>query len=229
MSMIEMIIRTTVGFVVLYSLCRFLNKKLIAQMTFFDFVAGITIGSIVASSMLMKDIPVMIGMVGLILFCVYTFLSSIGAMKSIWGRKILEDEPTYLIKNGQVLEEGLKVVRLTMDGLLAGLRKKGFFYLDQVETALMETDGTITALAKPAYLNATQQDVFNVHSSRGNAQAFIVDGQVLTESLSLLNKDMTWVRDVLHLNNIANIKEVFFAQIDEQGTIYIDRRKDLIN
>ncbi|QOR67958.1 DUF421 domain-containing protein [Cytobacillus suaedae] len=228
MTILEMVIRTTVGFITLYILCRVLNKKLIAQMTFFDFVAGITIGSVVASSMLMKDVPVYIGMIGLVLFCLYTFLSSIVAMKSLVGRKILEDEPTYLIKNGQVYEEGLKKVRLTMDSLLTGLRKKGFFYIDQVETAFLETDGTISAMAKPAYMNVTQKDINNIQMSRGTTQAFIIDGQVLKNSLSMLGKDMNWVQQVLTNNNITNIKDVFYAQIDEVGNVYIDKRNDNI-
>ncbi|WP_223703550.1 DUF421 domain-containing protein [Sutcliffiella deserti] len=226
MTIIEIVIRTTVGFVTLYALCRFLDKKLIAQMTFFDFVAGITIGSILASSMLMKNIPIYIGMIGLILFCFYTFLSSLIALKSFTGRKILEGEPTYLIKNGQILEEGLQKVRLTADTLLAGLRKKGFFYVDQVETAFLETDGTITALAKPPYLHSTQRDVHNIQASRGFTQAFIIDGKVLSKSLNMLGKDMTWVNQVLRENNIANLQDVFFAQIDQQGKIYIDTRED---
>lgn len=228
MTAIEMIIRTTVGFIILYILCRILNKKLISQMTFFDFVAGITIGSVVASSMLMKDIPIYIGMLGLILFCFYTFLSGIGAIKSLWGRKILEDEPTYLIKNGQVLEEGLKKVRLTMDSLLCGLRKKGYFYVDQIETAILETDGIITVLPKPAYMQATQKDIFNIQASRGTPQAFIIDGQVLPNSLKMLGKDMAWVEQVLKENDIPSIKEVFFAQIDQLGTVYIDKRMDRV-
>ncbi|WP_053073870.1 DUF421 domain-containing protein [Bacillus sp. LL01] len=226
MTIFEMVLRTTVGFITLYILCRILNKKLIAQMTFFDFVAGITIGSVVASSMLMKDIPVLTGMVGLVLFAFYTFLSSIGAIKSLWGRKILEDEPTYLIKDGQVLEEGLKKVRLTMDGLLTNLRKKGYFYVDQVEIAMMETDGSVSVLAKPPFLSVMQKDVFNIQASRGLAQAFIIDGKVLQKSLKSLGKDMHWVIQTLEKNNISNVEDVFFAQIDQLGNIYIDKRED---
>ncbi|WP_096200449.1 DUF421 domain-containing protein [Bacillus sp. FJAT-45350] len=228
MTVLEIFIRTTVSFVILYILCRLLNKKLIAQMTFFDFVAGITIGSIVASSMLMNDIPILIGMTGLILFCFYTFLSSIGALKSFRGRKILEDETTYLIKDGQVLEKGLKKVRMTMDGLTTNLRKKGFFYIDQVETAIMETDGTVSVLAKPPYLRAMQKDVFNVQMSRGIAQAFIIDGKVLQESLKMLDKDMDWVNQTLQNFNISKVDDVFFAQIDQLGNIYIDKREDIL-
>lgn len=229
MTITEIIIRTTIGFVTLYILCRLLNKKLIAQMNFFDFVAGITIGSIVASSIIMKDVPIWMSMTALIFFCFYSFLTSVVAIKSLRGRKLLEDEETYLIQNGQVLEEGLKKVRLTMDGLLTTLRKKGFFYLDQVETAIMETDGSVSVLAKPPFLNAMQKDVFNIQASRGLAQGFIIDGKILHQSLKILGKDESWVRDILLQYNIKELADVFYAQIDEQGKIYIDIRDDFVS
>ncbi len=221
-----MIIRTSVAFVILYILCRLLNKKLISQMTFFDFVAGITIGSIVASSMIMKDVPIMISMVGLTLFCLYTFITSVIAVKTFWGRKILEDELTYLIKDGQILEEGLKKSRFTVDSLLTNLRKKNVFHVDEVETAILETDGTVSVLKKAPFLPAMQKDVFNIQPDRGVGQAFIIDGKILKESLKLLGKDREWVRTILQQHNIARIENVFFAQIDRQGMVYIDTKQD---
>lgn len=228
MTLWEIFLRTTIAFILLYILCRILNKKLIAQMTFFDFVAGITIGSIVASSLLMTDVPIVIGMVALILFCLYTYITNVIAIKSLRGRKILESEPTYVIKDGQILEDGLKKALMTMDSLLTSLRKKGVFNIDEIETALLETDGTISILKKPPYLPATQKDVNILQLSRGVGQAFIIDGKVLKKSLQLLGKDYDWVRNVLMDNNIEKIDDVFFAQIDNNGLIYIDRREDLV-
>ncbi|MDT8861228.1 DUF421 domain-containing protein [Alkalihalobacillus sp. MEB130] len=228
MTVIEITIRTTVAFVILYILCRLLNKKLIAQMTFFDYVAGITIGSIVASSMIMKDVPIFISMVGLLLFCFYTFVTSVIAIKSMRGRKILEDEPTYLMKDGQVLEEGLKKSRFTIDSLLTNLRKKNVFNIDEVETAILETDGQVSVLRKAPYLPAMQKDVFNVQPDRGVGQAFIIDGKILSKSLELLGKDLDWVRTVLKMNNVSKIEDVFYAQLDRQGVVYIDTRTDTV-
>lgn len=197
-------------------------------MTFFDYVAGITIGSLVASGILTNNIPILVSMVGLIFFCLYIFITNVIAIKSLWGRKIFEDEPTYLMKDGQVLDEGLKKTRITMDVLLANLRKKEVFNIDEVETALLETDGTVTVLKKQAYTPAKQKDVFNIHPSRGIGQAFIIDGKILTKSLELLEKDEAWVQKVLLDHNISNTKDVFFAQIDRLGTVYIDLRKDYV-
>ncbi|WP_078554185.1 DUF421 domain-containing protein [Bacillus alkalicellulosilyticus] len=229
MTITEMIIRTTIGFIILYTLCRLLNKKLISQMTFFDFVAGITIGSIVASSLLMHEVSIVIGMTGLILFCLYTFLTNVIAMKSLRGRKLLEDEPTYIIKDGQILEEGLRKTRMTMDNLLAHLRKKGVFYLDYVQSAILETDGTVSVLKKPQFLEAMQKDVNNVQLSRGSAEAFIIDGQILHDSLKIMGKDQEWVERILQEHNVRRVDDVFFAQIDQLGKVYLDIRKDINN
>ncbi|MBU9712331.1 DUF421 domain-containing protein [Evansella tamaricis] len=226
MTFLDIFIRTTVAFIVLYILCRLLNKKLIAQMTFFDFVAGITIGSIAASAMLQPNTPLSISMTGLILFCIYTFITSIIAIKSLWGRKILEDEPTYIINNGKVLEKGLKKSRMTMDALITNLRKKGVFYVEQVESAILETDGTVSVLKKPGYLDVMKKDINQFQRSRGVPQAFIIDGKILTSTLKMIGKDTNWVTDVLKKNNISKVEDVFFAQIDNQGTIYLDKRED---
>ncbi|ADU29548.1 DUF421 domain-containing protein [Evansella cellulosilytica] len=226
MTFLDIFIRTTVAFLVLYILCRLLNKKLIAQMTFFDFVAGITIGSITASAMLQPNTPLSISMVGLVLFCIYTFITSVIAIKSLRGRKILEDEPTFLIDKGKVLENGLKKSRMTMDSLLTNLRKRGVFYVDQVETAILETDGTLSVLKKPQYLDAMKKDINQFQSSRGVPQAFIIDGKLLQSTLEILGKDREWVMNILKKNSVKKVEDVFFAQIDQQGNVYIDKRED---
>ncbi|WP_235848573.1 YetF domain-containing protein [Litchfieldia alkalitelluris] len=122
-----------------------------------------------------------------------------------------------------MLEEGLKKTRMTTDSLLTNLRKKDVFYVDQVET-----DGTVSILKKPQFLGVMQKDIMNVQSSRGTAQAFIIDGKILQKSLSLLGKDASWVKNVLLQHNISRISDVFFAQIDQVGNIYIDLRDDLM-
>nr|WP_273841072.1 YetF domain-containing protein [Halalkalibacter alkalisediminis] len=100
--------------------------------------------------------------------------------------------------------------------------------MDQVETAIMETDGSISVLAKPPYLPAMQKDVLNVQATRGLAQGFIIDGKILHQSLKILGKDENWVREILVHHKIKRLEDVFYAQIDEQGIIYIDIRNDIV-
>ncbi|MDP4084340.1 MAG: DUF421 domain-containing protein [Bacillota bacterium] len=224
MSFQQMIINTIVIFIVIYIIARLLGKKLISQMTFFDFVAGVSLGSMVGSAIFTPDIPVWMGIISLVLFAAITFVLDITSLKSLKGRKILNDEPAVLIREGEIFEEGMRKGRLTVNDLLLLLRKKDIFYLDEVEFAIFETDGTISALKKAANQTPTASD-FQISSiSRGLPKTFIMDGNILPDCLSTMGKDEKWVREILQQHNIAKIENVSVAQIDQQNKVYISRR-----
>lgn len=229
MAIFEMVIRTFVVFVVLYLWCRILGKKLISQITFFDFVAGITLGTISGSIMFSPNISISTGLVGLSLFALFALSLDYIALKSFKGRKIINSEPTLLIKDGKILEEGMFKNRLTMEDLLFNLRKKNIFYVDQVDVAFFETDGTVTALKKSENMPATRKDLQIVVPSRGLPQAFIIDGKILENSLKAVGKDRKWVDSVLLAQGISEISEVALAQVDQNYKVYIDRKNDMLH
>lgn len=226
MAIQEILIRTLITFIVAYILCRILGKKLISQMTFFDFVAGISIGTIIGSIMFSKDIKLTVGLIGLIFFFFIVLLIDILVVKSFILRKIFNGESTIIIKHGKILEEGMKKARLNMDELLLKLRKKNVFYLDEVDIAIFETDGSLSVLQKPESQPATRKDLALTTSSRGYAQAIIIDGQVLDSTLTMIGKNQEWLDSILQSQGISNVSDVFFAQVDEQNNAYIDIRDD---
>ncbi|MBM7660218.1 uncharacterized membrane protein YcaP (DUF421 family) [Bacillus mesophilus] len=225
MTYIEMIVRCLLIFAVLYTMCRILGKKLISQMTFFDFVAGITLGSIAGAFMFSQGVPKSVGIVGLVLFAILALLVDYIALKSFKARKILNDEPTLVVKNGKIHEEGMAKSRLSVDELLFQLRKKNIFYVDQVDIAFFETDGSVSALKRVGELPPTKTELQINTPSRGVPQTFIIDGKILENSLASINKDHSWVEFILKSKGVS-MKEVFIAQIDENNTIYIDKRSD---
>ena len=229
MSFLEMIIRTAVSFIVLYIMARILNKKLISQMTFFDFLAGVSMGSIVGSMIFTSNVRLDIGLAGLVLFGLLVLIIDVWAVKSFRARKIFNSEPTVLMKNGKILEEGMVKVRLTMDQLLGQLRKKGIFYLDEVELAVLETDGTVSVLRHPLALPATRGDVNSIKPSRGQPQVFILNGHLLASSLQAMGKDKQWVENTLRERGITDMRDVIVAQMDTQNRVYIDTRQDRLH
>jgi uncharacterized membrane protein YcaP (DUF421 family) len=226
MNLLEMVIRAVLVFIVLYIWCRILGKKLISQMTFFDFVAGIALGSISGSIMYSQNIPLAIALVGLSVFALMAFILDVTGLRSFKSRKVINGEPTLIVKNGEILENGMGKARLTMDNLLMLLRKKNIFYVDDVELAFLETDGTVSALKKPETMPATRQDLQVVTTSRGLPQTFIIDGKILENSLKAAGKDQQWVKSILDENDIPDVKNVAFAQIDQQNKVFVDKRKD---
>jgi uncharacterized membrane protein YcaP (DUF421 family) len=225
----EMIWRSAAVFLALLIWARILGKKLISQMTFFDFVAGVAIGSIGAIVMFNQRLPFGILLLGLSAFCAMAFLSDMISLKSFIGRKVLDSEPTIVIRNGQILEKGMAKERLTMDALLMKLRKKNVFYVDEVELAYFEIDGTLSVLRKSQYLPATRGDVKSTKPSRGRPQSIVIDGKVLPNSLKEAGKDEEWLHKALHEAGIQDASELALAQVDELDNLYLDKKKDVLH
>lgn len=222
----EVTLRTIVAFIILYFLCRVLGKKQIAQITFFDFVSGITIGSIVGNLVINPNVSLTNGLSALAIFCIIVLLIDYSALKSIFARKFFSSEPTLVIKDGKILGEGMRKERLNNEELLFLLRKNGIFYLDEVELAFFETDGSISALRKQGKLPTYKEDIQVQKPKRGLPQTFIIDGQLMNNSLRSIGKDLTWVKSFLTSRGINDIKEVNIAQIDELENLFVDIRDD---
>jgi uncharacterized membrane protein YcaP (DUF421 family) len=226
MTIFEMTIRCVLSFIILYLLCRILGKKLISQMTFFDFVAGVTLGSITASLIFSSNVPKWVGLYGLTLFALIVLVLDLITLKSFKGRKMINGEPLLLVKNGKFNEQGMSKARLTVDELQLQLRKKNIFYLDEVDMAFFETDGTISVLKKPEKMSATKKELQINTPSRGVPQVFILDGEILPESLGSMGKDNEWLNSILKQFGLKDVSEVAIAQIDQLNNIYIDKRED---
>lgn len=228
-SVLEVITRAVISFVVLFIWCRILGKKLISQVTFFDFVAGITIGSVTANIMLSPQIPLWIGLIGLSLFCALALLLDWLSLKSLKVRKLGDGVPILVIKEGKILEEGMRKSRLNMDNLLFMLRKKNIFYLDEVELAYYETDGSVSALKKTNFQAVTRQDMSFSAITRGLPQAVIKDGKMIETGLKELGKDEKWLKKQLEKVGVDDLSDVTLAQVDQNDQMYVDRRNDLIH
>jgi uncharacterized membrane protein YcaP (DUF421 family) len=223
MSISQIIFNTIIAFLVMYIVSRVLGKKLISQMTFFDFITALSLGSLVGSIILAKGVPIWKGSLSLIVFAALSFAVDFTSLKSYWGRKILNDVPTPIIKEGKLIFEGMKKVRLTVDDLLFQLRKKDIFYLDEVEYAFLEIDGTISVLKKTENLTPTLKELQITASARGLPQTFIIDGNIIPNILTKIGKDENWVLGIISPNKI---KDVLVAQIDEKMKVYLSLKKE---
>ncbi|WP_134704585.1 DUF421 domain-containing protein [Ammoniphilus sp. YIM 78166] len=229
MTWIEISIRTLAAFAVLFLWARILGKKLISQMTLFDFMAGIALGSATATVMFNQDLPLAMGLFGLSLFAIIILALEFSTLKSFRMRKLVNSEPTLVIKDGKILEEGMKAARLTVDDLLYLLREKDSFYVDEVELAFFESNGKLSLMKKPEADSVKRKDIQVAVPSRGLPQSFIMDGKILKHSLISMNKDEQWVQSILNANGIEKVEDVFFGQIDQQNQVYLDTRQDQLH
>lgn len=229
MTIFEMLVKTLITFVTLYILCRLLGKKLISQMTFFDFVAGVTIGSISASFLFSTEIAIPVGLSCLIFFVFLALIFDFGTLKLLRFRKVANGEPAILIQNGLINEREMAKARLTMNELQFLLRKKNAFYLDQVNIAILETDGTLSVLKKaeeqPLTKKEAQTHLFSFQ--RGLTYTVVIDGKIDRKVLQQSGKDEEWLRSELKAKGIKDISQLSIVQVDYSNRIYFDIKDEL--
>jgi uncharacterized membrane protein YcaP (DUF421 family) len=220
------VVRSVIGFFTLLILARVLGKQQISQLTFFDYVLGITIGSIAATLSVDLSSRAWPHWVGLMVWAVIVWGLQWFTLKFRSAGKYIVGEPTVVIMNGQIMEDAMRSIRYTLADLLEQLRDKGVFDLKQVGFAVVETDGKISVLLKPQFLPATPQDLNLPTKDMGLSTELIYDGLIIDENLKQANVDRLWLEKELKNKGIHQISEVFLANLDSSGNLYLDTYKD---
>lgn len=224
----EMILRTTISFASLLFLARLLGKKQLSQLTFFHYITGITIGSIAAEIASQKETPFIDGLISLIWWSILTMLMSYISLKSSKARILFDDEPTILIKDGKLSVKSLKSTRMHMDDLLMMLREQSIFSIQDVHYAVLETNGELSVFKKPAQQEATKQDVkADVSLPVYMPTEIISDGKIVQKNLLELDLDEEWVMRKLRKQGIDSVEDIFYAQLQTNGSLYINIRKEI--
>ncbi len=219
-------LRAILAFILLMLLARLMGKKLISQMTFFDFIVGVTIGSVTASGFVLTGSNSLIsGIVILITISFMTVLTGLMQLQSNPWKKLLSSEPIVAIENGKIVEENLKKERLNIPELMLLLRKKNIFNIADVEFALLETDGSLSVLPKSQKQPVTPSDLNISSTYKGLTKDIIIDREVMHENLADAHLDESWLGEQLRQRGINSPKEVFYAGLDTQGYLFVSMKR----
>lgn len=208
-------------FFILYILARTLGKKLTSQMTLFDFIAGITLGSMTATTFLSPSVSLHRGILGLGLFSGLVFLIDHLTLKSLLVRRIFNSEATVLMKNGRIQLKEMKKARFTVDELIAELRKTGVFSFTHVEAAVLETDGTVSVLKKAEAAPVTPSDMNFLTQPSAFPYLVIMDGKVVKKQLQESGFSEEWLREKIIEAGYPSVEKIAAGQVHPDGTLYL--------
>lgn len=220
------IIRSIIAFILLFLLTRLMGSKQLSHLTFFDYVVGITIGSIAATVSVDKNVQIMNGVVSLAIWGLFPILLSLIGLKSRKFIHATDGTPTIIIKNGKVLEKAMAKNQLAIEELMMMLREKDVFLLADVELAIFETNGQLSVLKKSDVSPVTPRQLGMAVTLEKTPSILIVDGEVLYENLAAIGKDEKWLLKQLEKKGVKQVQDVFLAQFDPKGTMYVDCYKD---
>ncbi|MDD3223402.1 MAG: DUF421 domain-containing protein [Clostridium sp.] len=218
--------RSVITYAILLFFTRIMGRKQISQLTYFDYVLGITIGSIAASASVDKNVNVFQGGFSIIIWSLITILISEVTLKNIKLRLWIDSEPLIIIDKGKVNYKNMKKAKYNIGDLLMQLRVKDIFYITDVEMAVLEPDGKLSVLKKSQKTAVTVEDINIEKPKVGIMVDIILDGNILFSHLPQIKKDKAWVIAQLKSRNINNIKDVIFAGVQADGQIYIVKKDD---
>ena len=206
---------------VLFLLAKLMGTKQVSQMTMFDYVVGITIGSIAAELATELKEPLR-PLTALIVYGVTAFVISILTNKFLKVRSMVTGKPLVLLENGVIYRENLKKARLDLNEFLTYCRIGGWFDLNQLQSAVLEHNGVVSFLPKEADRPATPADL-NLNPKQSKVQMpFVMDGRLLEENIRQAGKEDTWVRRTLLQQGCRDEGEVLLAVWDggEKLTVF---------
>lgn len=221
-------LQTLVSFVVLLFLTRLLGKQQVSQLTFYEYLNGITFGSIAANVATDDLANAPDHLIGLVSYGLLTLAVSRMALKNRKFRKMVAGEPVVVIQDGNILEDNLREMNMNLDELTMLLRAENIFDYKELELAIIEQSGALSVLKKPAYQGVTRKDLHIREKSKGLAVEVIIDGQIIYENLRAMDLDGRWLVEQLRQRKIANTSQVCLATVNKQQKLQIDLFDDVI-
>ena len=201
---------------VLFLLTKLIGNKQLSQMTMFDYVTGITIGSIAAEMATELETPVR-PLVAMLVYGVLTVLIALWTNKSLAARRAFTGKPLILYDGGTLYREHLKRAKLDLSEFLTLCRAGGWFDLSQLETVVFEHNGNLSFLPREAYRAAQPTDLSLSPKQSVLMTPVIMDGEVLPENLRSVGKDEVWLTRKLREQGYSAFGEVFLALCDGSG------------
>lgn len=218
--------QTSFIFITLWIFTRFLGKTQVGQLTFYEYINGITIGSIAGNIVAAEPDKVWSHFYDLVLFALLTYIFSFLTLNNRSLRKVIEGEPTLIIENGILVKENMKKLRYDLDELKAQLREQGVLDITEVQFAILETTGGLSIIKKAQEQPVTKSDLGLAPNEATLPIELIMDGEVIDEHLTSNNISLTWLESELAKQGIQNKDDVLYAVIDSKGKLFISKGKN---
>ena len=222
MSEIIYIIVLSLGSIIaIFLLTKLMGYRQMSQMSMFDYVNGITMGSIAAEMATSLDTGFEKPLVAMIVYALVSLLLSTVSSKSIKARRMLEGAPLVLLNNGEIYRHNLRKAKIDVSELLVQCRINGYFDISKLQTAILEGNGKISFLQKATDRPLTPADVQLSPQQDYMVANVILDGKVMDENLRHTGKDEKWLLDQIKGQGAKRIEDVLLASCDSNNKLQV--------
>lgn len=223
MDMLKVLILSVASFAVLFVLTKLMGYRQISEMSFFDYVVGITIGSVAAEMATNIDTQWWRGIIAMAVYALFEILLPWISRKSVRARSFISGKPVVLIKNGQIDKNALKKAHLDINDLLASARGHGYFSLSDIDGAIMETSGKVSFLPTPQMRQLNPKDFNFSPMHTGLCTNLVLDGKIMYSNLKETGIDERKLNKIL-ADRQVRLKDVLLLTVNEAGQTEIYKK-----
>lgn len=215
------VVLTSVGSVVaLFILTKIMGNKQMSQLSMFDYIVGISIGSI-AAEMATELEEFEKPLIAMVVYALLALLMSLANYKSVKLRRILTGTSLILFDNGKLYEANLKKARIDVNEFLTQCRSKGYFNIANLQTVVLESNGKISVLPLSTERPVTPKDLNITPPEDKPVIDIIIDGQIMFNNLKYTGNNENWLNKQLKIQGVNHISEVFLATCDNENNLSV--------
>lgn len=217
-------VRAIILYLIVLITTRIMGKREIGQLQPYEFVIQLMIANLATIPMSETGLPLFSGIVPMLGLLTMHLIIGFFNLKSQKFRGIICGKPTILIHKGRIDEKALNSERLTVEELERKLREKNVFYLQDVEYAILETNGEVTIITKPDKRTTTPEDFNIMPEYEGLSYNLVLDGKIVEENLNILGKNIKWLEKQLKTYKVKP-EEVLVATVNAKGEIFCQKKE----
>jgi len=232
MEVLKIVITSLGSLAVLFILTKIMGDREMSQLSMFDYIVSITIGSIAAEMATALEGDLIQPLTAMIVYGLVSFGISYVTCKSIKLRRFVEGHAMILYQNGHIYEKNLLKAKLDVDEFLSMCRICGYFDLEEIYTAILESNGKLSIIPIVNHRPATPADL-NLNPTQNYPLAnVIIDGKILKDNLKSTGNNEIWLEKQLSSHGVADMSDVFLANYDvskNKINIYVKLKDELSN
>ncbi len=215
--------------VALFILTKIMGNRQMSQLSMFDYIIGITIGSIAAEMAISLKEDFRIPLVAMVVYAVVAVAISFVTAKSVALRRVLVGKALIVLEDGKIFEGNLKKGHLDLNEFLTQCRNSGYFDLQDIQSAILEANGKISFLPKSEKRPTIPEDFNQSPKEIKPLINLIIDGKIMKDNLEYIGKDEKWLENHLKNEKIDKLSQVFLATYDAQKklTFYSKNEKTM--
>ncbi|MDT8718526.1 DUF421 domain-containing protein [Clostridium sp. 19966] len=221
--MFIILIRTILLFAMVMFSLRIMGKRQIGQLQPYELVVAIMVSELASLPMQDTRIPLIHGIIPIVTLLVIEVMISFLEIKSQKFRILIDGKPSIIICKGKLVKEEMKNQLFTVNDLLEEMRIKGYFSIQDIEYGILETNGELSIVPKSPAEPPVKRDLNIKPSQKTFPAVLILEGKINYENLTLINRDVKWLKSQLAKEKIKEVSEVFVAILDSDNNIFIQK------